>query len=89
MHHSRFLSRVLTLFTKSLPLDVGARLWDNILLEGDMFIVRACLGLLRLLQKRLLASSYDQVLISLTHLPDVRRTLFWLDSVQFHSTQFD
>jgi TBC1 domain family member 14 len=35
---------VLTLFAKSLPLDVAARIWDMFLLEGDVVIFRGIIG---------------------------------------------
>jgi hypothetical protein len=36
--------RVLTLFTKSLPLDTAARVWDMYFIEGDCVIYRTILG---------------------------------------------
>jgi len=38
----------LSLFCKALPIEVAARVWDCYLLEGEVFIVRAALGLLRM-----------------------------------------
>jgi TBC1 domain family member 14 len=35
----------LTLFSKALPLPLAARLWDVLLLDGEVFFVKACLGI--------------------------------------------
>lgn len=34
----------MTLFAKSLPLDIAIRIWDCYFVEGQMFIYRAALG---------------------------------------------
>jgi len=61
----------LTMFSKSLPLDVAARTWDLFFLEGDSFIFRASLGILKYFEPVLLNGTYDENLRLLTHLPDV------------------
>lgn len=38
--------RVLTLFSKSLPLDLVVHVWDVYMLEGESFIFRVALGIL-------------------------------------------
>ncbi len=62
-------TRVLTLFSKALPLDVAARVMDNFFYEGDQFLLRAVVGLLALLAPRLEAGCFDDCLQLLTHLP--------------------
>lgn len=38
------LDWALTLFSKALPLDTAARLWDVYLYEGELFFIKSCLG---------------------------------------------
>jgi hypothetical protein len=43
------LSWLLTLFSKNIPLEVAARIWDGHLIFGEAFLVCACLGVLKFL----------------------------------------
>ena len=43
------LSWLLTLFSKNIPLEVAARLWDGHLIFGEAYLVCACLGVLKYL----------------------------------------
>ncbi|KAL6095389.1 tbc1d12 [Pungitius sinensis] len=45
---------ILTLYVKPLPLDVASRVWDVFLRDGEEFLFRAALGILRLHQDVLL-----------------------------------
>jgi hypothetical protein len=38
---------ILTVFSRSLPIDVAARVWDFYLYEGELFIFKVALGILR------------------------------------------
>jgi hypothetical protein len=51
----------LTIFSKSLPLDLATHLWDIYLYEGQCFLFRAALGILKYLQTRILAQDLDLV----------------------------
>ncbi|KAL7415724.1 rab-GTPase-TBC domain-containing protein [Mrakia frigida] len=42
-----------TLFIEQLPFDVASRVWDQIFLDGDSFIFRTCIAILRTLEHRL------------------------------------
>ena len=51
-HHQAdmyLLSWLLTLFSKNIPLEVAARIWDGHLIFGEAYLVCACLGVLRYL----------------------------------------
>ena len=60
----------LTLFVKSLPLDICIRVWDSYLLLGEVFFVRAALGLLCLYAETLRASEMEGILQFLQRLPE-------------------
>lgn len=51
----------LTLFSKSLPLDVATHLWDIYIFEGQAFLFRAALGLLKYIQAPILSQELDLV----------------------------
>eukprot|EP01087_Luapelamoeba_hula_P011202 TRINITY_DN3015_c0_g2_i4.p1 TRINITY_DN3015_c0_g2~~TRINITY_DN3015_c0_g2_i4.p1 ORF type:complete len:835 (-),score=195.61 TRINITY_DN3015_c0_g2_i4:29-2533(-) len=59
----------LTIFSKSLPLDIAGRIWDNYFYEGDVFLYRTVLGLLKYLSDTLETASFDECLQLLTHIP--------------------
>lgn len=60
----------LSLFCKALPLEVAARIWDCYLLEGEVFIVRTALGLLRMHAPTMCVQSMEQIMKVLVHFPD-------------------
>jgi hypothetical protein len=66
------------LFSKSLPLETASRLWDCIFLDGEIYIFRAGIALLSLVEAEILASSYDQTMLLLTHLPLVEEEKLFL-----------
>lgn len=51
-----------SLFLDHLPLDLCARLWDVLLLEGDSFMYRAALGILLVLEPRLFFPDRQELL---------------------------
>jgi hypothetical protein len=60
----------LTIFTKALPLEIAARIWDCCLHCGEVYILRASLGLLRLFARRLSSLSMEKILPFLAHIPE-------------------
>ncbi|EGG23720.1 RabGAP/TBC domain-containing protein [Cavenderia fasciculata] len=60
---------VLTIFSKALPLDVASHVWDNLFLEGELFIFQAALGILKMYSKELEGGDFDACMTLLTHLP--------------------
>lgn len=59
----------LTLFTRSLPLNLAFRLWDCFVLLGTPFFFQASMGILLLFQERLLAMELEDMMRFLHHLP--------------------
>ena len=59
----------LSLFSKALPIEVAARLWDCYLLEGEVFIIRAALGILKTYAARLAKRSLEGIMELLLHAP--------------------
>jgi hypothetical protein len=59
----------LTLFSKSLPLESAARIWDCFLYDGESFVIRASLGILRTVATDIKARSIEEILPILSHFP--------------------
>jgi len=52
----------LTLFTKSVPLPLACHLWDCFLIEGEIFVHYAAVGILKQFEKELLKASFEDCL---------------------------
>ncbi len=59
-----------TIFSRSLPLGVSVRVWDCFLLEGQVFLFRTALALLKMYEGELLKSSLEQIVPLLRKLPE-------------------
>lgn len=64
-------SRIFTLYSKSLPLDLACRVWDVFCRDGEEFLFRTALGLLRLYQEVLTSMDFIHMAQFLTRLPDL------------------
>uniref|UniRef100_A0A3Q2YAP5 TBC1 domain family member 14 n=1 Tax=Hippocampus comes TaxID=109280 RepID=A0A3Q2YAP5_HIPCM len=62
---------IFTLYSKSLPLDLASRVWDVFCRDGDEFLFRTALGLLRLFQDVLTGMDFIHMAQFLTRLPDL------------------
>lgn len=60
---------VMSLYCRALPLDLVSRIWDIYVFDGDVAIFRAALGILKLLQSRLLVMNFEEIAYCLSHLP--------------------
>ncbi|EDO36872.1 predicted protein, partial [Nematostella vectensis] len=75
-HHESFspdmylIDWIFTLFSKSLPLDVACRVWDVFCRDGDDFLFRTALGILKFYQDDLLEMDFIHLGQFLTKLPD-------------------
>ncbi|XP_071317972.1 TBC1 domain family member 12-like isoform X2 [Trachinotus anak] len=61
---------ILSLYTKPLPLDVVCRVWDVFFRDGEEFLFRTALGILRLYQDVLLHMDLISIAQFLSRLPD-------------------
>ncbi|CAJ1081305.1 TBC1 domain family member 12-like isoform X2 [Xyrichtys novacula] len=61
---------ILSLYTKPLPLDVACRVWDVFFRDGEEFLFRAALGILRMYQDVLLDLDLISIAQFLSRLPD-------------------
>lgn len=59
-----------TLFSKSLPLDVACRVWDVFLRDGEEFLFRTALGILRMYEDILINMDFIHLAQFLTRLPE-------------------
>ncbi|GAM26734.1 hypothetical protein SAMD00019534_099090 [Acytostelium subglobosum LB1] len=59
----------MTLFTKQLPLPVVARVWDCFLLEGESFIYRTAISVIKCCERLIGSSSFDDAIQLLRSMP--------------------
>ncbi|KAM6909007.1 TBC1 domain family member 14-like [Xenentodon cancila] len=62
---------IFTLYSKSLPLDLACRVWDVFCRDGEEFLFRTALGLLRLYHDVLTCMDFIHMAQFLTRLPDL------------------
>lgn len=62
--------RIFTLYSKSLPLDLACRVWDVFCRDGEEFLFRTALGVLRLFQDVLTKMDFIHMAQFLTRLPE-------------------
>ncbi|TRY59916.1 hypothetical protein DNTS_013440 [Danionella cerebrum] len=68
--HSLTPDLIFTLYTKSLPLDVACRVWDVFCRDGEEFLFRTGLGILRLYEDVLVQMDFIHMAQFLTRLPE-------------------
>jgi len=66
----------MTMFCKSTPLDIAARIWDLFMRDGCQFLYKAGIGLLKLEQHKLLAMDFDQCMIAITRTREMQWDTF-------------
>jgi len=59
----------LTLFSKSVSLPVAFRIWDCFLVEGELFLHLAAVGILKVFENELMGASFESCLDSLSQIP--------------------
>ena len=60
---------VMSLYCHALPLDTVTRVWDVYVLDGDVAIFRAALGILKLFQAKLMKMNFEEMAYFLSHVP--------------------
>ncbi|KAG2388075.1 hypothetical protein C9374_000925 [Naegleria lovaniensis] len=75
----------MTLFSKSLPLDVVARIWDGYLVHGRLYLYSCTIGILIYYQQELLHADYERIMYFLTHLSAATNQFQDLDIVSLFS----
>lgn len=65
-----FFSRIFTLYSKSLPLDLACRIWDVFCRDGEEFLFRTALGILKLFEDILTKMDFIHIAQFLTRLPE-------------------
>lgn len=64
------LFRIFTLYSKSLPLDLACRVWDVFCRDGEEFLFRTALGILKLFEDILTKMDFIHIAQFLTKLPE-------------------
>ncbi|XP_060697889.1 TBC1 domain family member 12 isoform X2 [Hemiscyllium ocellatum] len=80
---------IFTLYSKSLPLDLACRVWDVFCRDGEEFLFRTALGILKLYEDILVQMDFIHIAQFLTKLPEdiTSEKLFaCITSVQMHSS---
>lgn len=65
---SFMLEWYITLFSKSIPLDIAAIIWDLYLLEGEVLLYKATLGIFKYFETKLLKLDFEHITHFLTRL---------------------
>jgi len=65
MPQAYLIEWIMTIFVKSLDLPIASRLWDLIMLDGDIMILKIAVALLKLIEKDVLNCSMDTILLTL------------------------
>lgn len=79
----------MTVFSRSLPMDISHRIWDNFLLYGRTFLFRTALGLLRSQENMLISSSFEDCLQFLNHPFEISDTVLFANIAKIHFTEGD
>lgn len=70
LSHFKPLPRIFTLYSKSLPLDLACRIWDVFCRDGEEFLFRTALGILKLFEDILTRMDFIHSAQFLTRLPE-------------------
>lgn len=82
----------MSIYTRSLPLDISSRILDWYLVRGEVFLFQVGIALLKYFESRLLRQNADGLLYELTHLPhniDEDRLFKIMDSVPISTNHYN
>ena len=57
---------LMTIFSKSVSLDISVRIWDQFMRDGLAYLFKASIGMLKVHEERLLAADFDECMTILT-----------------------
>ena len=60
---------LMTLYSRSMPLSVAARVWDLYLCEGELSLFRVAIGLLKMHERLLLQMEFGDIMNFLHNIP--------------------
>jgi len=76
------LSWLSTLFCKSLPKRLSCQVWDELFSQGELYLFRTALGILRMFESTLMSLTFEECLQFLRELPaDLKENKFF-DSIE-------
>ena len=61
---------MLTLYSKNMDLDIVSRIWDNFMLDGEIFAIKTGLALLQYFENQFLKQSYFTIIKQLKNMRD-------------------
>eukprot|EP01117_Protostelium_nocturnum_P009615 TRINITY_DN3433_c0_g1_i3.p1 TRINITY_DN3433_c0_g1~~TRINITY_DN3433_c0_g1_i3.p1 ORF type:complete len:634 (-),score=171.47 TRINITY_DN3433_c0_g1_i3:647-2548(-) len=64
------LSWLTTVFCRILPLDICCKIWDRFLEEGELFLLKSAIGILRIFNSKLVRFSFEEITDFLKNLPN-------------------
>jgi len=76
------LSWLTSVFTLCLPFEVACKIWDQFISEGEIYLYRTALGIMRLFAAQLISSTLDDTLSLLKHLPQDLDQIDLLQSIE-------
>mmetsp|Transcript_17980 Transcript_17980/g.26949 ORF Transcript_17980/g.26949 Transcript_17980/m.26949 type:complete len:491 (+) Transcript_17980:102-1574(+) len=83
---------LLTIYSRSLKLDIAHRIWDNFLFHGQVFLFRTALGMLRMYESKFLKMNFEDCLSILNRPPEKINEKILFDNIykiQLTSKRFD
>lgn len=84
---------MITIFSRSIPLDIASRIWDNFLFYGQVFIFRTALGIVKFYEEQFLSESFgfEECLTMLNRPKDIDEDKLFesIESVSIKDKEFE
>eukprot|EP01029_Cantina_marsupialis_P023951 TRINITY_DN604226_c0_g1_i1.p1 TRINITY_DN604226_c0_g1~~TRINITY_DN604226_c0_g1_i1.p1 ORF type:complete len:494 (-),score=127.66 TRINITY_DN604226_c0_g1_i1:437-1918(-) len=71
----------MTVFMRAFPLEVVARLWDCFLVEGEVFLFKTAIGIIKLLEPTILKMDEMHEILQLLNKPDIIIEAILMDTI--------
>ena len=59
---------LLTLYSKNIDIEIASRIWDNYMLDGEIFAIKTGIGLLKYFESKFLKESHFQIIRQLNNM---------------------